>query len=208
MFSSESCTALMLDRQVAVEPVISENTTTTCMSTQTLRVRLHQVSESTLQQLCNNTSNTSLIENNGITPEWGCNTFSSDPIVTGRNEVVAKAIFLHLFVNFFTRGGGGIPQGTEADPPPRTRHTTPLDQAHHTHTRTRHTPPDQAQHPPRPGTPPRTRHTPPRTRHTPPPPGSRLRHTVYERPVRILLECILVFYENSIKSVIAALSKL
>ena len=27
----------------------------------------------------------------------------------------------------------------------------------------------------------------------PPPPGSRLQHTVYERPVRILLECILVF---------------
>ena len=26
----------------------------------------------------------------------------------------------------------------------------------------------------------------------PPPPGSRLRHTVYDRPVRILLECILV----------------
>ena len=26
----------------------------------------------------------------------------------------------------------------------------------------------------------------------PPPPGSRLRHTVNERPVRILLECILV----------------
>ena len=27
-----------------------------------------------------------------------------------------------------------------------------------------------------------------------PPPGSGLRHTVYDRPVRILLECILVFY--------------
>ena len=27
-----------------------------------------------------------------------------------------------------------------------------------------------------------------------PPPGSRLQHTVYERPVRILLECILVIY--------------
>ena len=32
--------------------------------------------------------------------------------------------------------------------------------------------------------------TPPRSRH--PPPGSRLQHTVNERPVRILLECILV----------------
>ena len=30
--------------------------------------------------------------------------------------------------------------------------------------------------------------------YTPPPPGSRLQHTVNERPVRILLECILVFF--------------
>ena len=33
---------------------------------------------------------------------------------------------------------------------------------------------------------------PPRIRHPPPPPRSRLWHTVNERPVRILLECILV----------------
>ena len=33
--------------------------------------------------------------------------------------------------------------------------------------------------------------TPPRTET---PPGSRLQHTVYEQPVRILLECILVWY--------------
>ena len=32
----------------------------------------------------------------------------------------------------------------------------------------------------------------PPCKETPPPPGSRLRHTVNERPVRILLECILV----------------
>ena len=68
------------------------------------------------------------------------------------------------------------PPGPGTPPPPRTRHTTPpLDQT-----------------PPRPGTPP------PQTRHTTTPPGpdtpprSRLRHMVYERPVRILLECILV----------------
>ena len=65
------------------------------------------------------------------------------------------------------------------------------------------TPRDQAD-PPRPGrTPPEqgdpldqgdssgTRQTPPGTRQTPPP-GRRLQHTVIERPVRILLECILV----------------
>ena len=33
---------------------------------------------------------------------------------------------------------------------------------------------------------------PPRTEEPPSPPESRLQHTVYERPVRILLECILV----------------
>ena len=69
-------------------------------------------------------------------------------IVTGRNEVVAKVIFLHLFVILFTGGGGGgIPEGTEADPP--------------------------GLYPPSEQTPPQTRHTPrantPRTR----PPGSR-----------------------------------
>ena len=55
--------------------------------------------------------------------------------------------------------------------------------------------------PPGPGRPPDGElpqmENPPGTRQTPqmekpPPPGSRLQHTVYERPVRILLECILV----------------
>ena len=96
--------------------------------------------------------------------------------------------------------------------PPQTRHTTPPDQAHHPPRpgtpppQTMHTPPlDQTHHPPtrhttpspRPGTPPDE--APPHDQAPPPPdqahplpPGSRLRHTVYERPVRILLECILV----------------
>ena len=68
--------------------------------------------------------------------------------------------------------------------------------------RTRYSPPaaDPAgpgRHPPGPGRPPGPGTSPPcpgpgrppRTRH---PPGSRLQHTVNERPVRILLECILV----------------
>ena len=53
-------------------------------------------------------------------------------------------------------------------------------------------PPDQA--PPRPGTP---LDQTPQTRHPPwdqPPLGSRCQHTVNERPVRILLECILVYF--------------
>ena len=211
-------------------------------------------------------------------------------IFTGRNEVLAKVIFLHLFVILFT--GGGVPDqvhppgtrytppGTRYTPPdqvhpPGTRYTPPRDQVHPplgpgtsppgpgTPPRTRYTPPDQVHpppgtrytppdqvHPPRPGTPPsrdqvhppRTRYppqtrytpqdqvhppgtrytppgpgippppgpgTPPGTRYTPPgtryppgpgtppsPPGCKLRNTVNDRPVRILLECILV---NEIK---------
>ena len=97
-------------------------------------------------------------------------------------------------------GPGGPPD--QADPP-RTRQTPP---------RPGRTPPGPSRHPlSGPGRPPGTRQTPrdqadpPGTRQTPPgpgrppldqadPPGSRLQHTVYyERPVRILLECILVF---------------
>ena len=69
-----------------------------------------------------------------------------------------------------TPPGPGRPPGNQAD--------TPQDQTH---------PPGTRQ------TPPLGPDRPPRTRQTPPPLGSRLQHTVYyERPVRILLECILV----------------
>ena len=92
-----------------------------------------------------------------------------------------------------------------ADTHPLSRH--PLEQApiptplgadtHHPGSRhpppgSRHPPPSR--HPPEQTTTPQTRHPPweqttPWTRH---PLGSRLQHTVYEWPVRILLECILV----------------
>ena len=122
-------------------------------------------------------------------------------VITGRNEVVAEVIFLHLFVILFTGGGGCLPRcmlGYHTPP----EQTCPREQ----------TPPSR--HPleqtcPREQTPPRSRHsqadtpgtdTPPGSRHPPeqklPPPRSRLRHTVNERPVRILLECILVFLCN------------
>ena len=91
------------------------------------------------------------------------------------------------------QGGGCLPQcmlgcqtpQDQADTTPRTRQT-PL---------TRQTPPQyQANTPLGPGRPPQTRQTPPPwTRQTPP--GSRLQHMVYERPVCILLECILVFID-------------
>ena len=93
-------------------------------------------------------------------------------------------------------GKGCLPRCMLGYPPPRSR--SPPDRAH-TH-------PPGSRHPPGADTPPQTRHppeqTPPRSRHpldqTPPnqahPPRSRLQHTVNERPVRILLECILVFF--------------
>ena len=42
-------------------------------STTSLRVRLHRTSESMLRQRCDDTSNSVLIENNGVPPDWGCN---------------------------------------------------------------------------------------------------------------------------------------
>ena len=93
-------------------------------------------------------------------------------IFTGRNEVVAKVMFLQVCV--CPQGGEGVCLSAcwDARPPqPGTPH--PLDQAD---------PPRPGRHPPP---------TPPDQAH--PPPGSRLQHTVYERPVRILLECILVW---------------
>ena len=61
------------------------------------------------------------------------------------------------------------------------------------------TPPGSGRHPPARRTPPGSGRPPLQWEHpprdqadTPPPPGRRLQHTVNERPVRILLECILV----------------
>ena len=90
---------------------------------------------------------------------------------------------------------GGSPENppNQADPP-GDQADTPPDQGE---------PPGPGRHPPweeppspppRPGrpAPPDQADTPPRTKENPPP-GKRLQHTVNERPVRILLECILVF---------------
>ena len=74
------------------------------------------------------------------------------------------------------QGGGCLPQCMlECQTPPGPGKTP----------QTRQTPPDQAD-------PPWTRQTPPDQADPPAPPGSTLQHAVYERPVRILLECILV----------------
>ena len=96
-------------------------------------------------------------------------------VLTGRNEVVAKVMFLHLSVILFTGGSASVHAGI---PPPSPEARTPLPRSTH---------PPGSTHPHLPGS---THPHPPGSTH--PPPGSRLRHTVNERPVRILLECILV----------------
>ena len=45
-----------------------------------VRTRLHQASETTFQQLCDDSINSVLIKINVVTPEWGCNTFSTGSI--------------------------------------------------------------------------------------------------------------------------------
>ena len=78
-----------------------------------------------------------------------------------------------------------------ADTPSRSRHAPEQTPPEQTPPRSRH---PRSRHPLE-QTPPRADTLPPRSRHTPPP-GSRLRHTIDERPVRILLECILVQLKN------------
>ena len=112
-------------------------------------------------------------------------------LITGRNEVVAKVMFLQVSVILSTGGVSGESPPDQADTPPGPRRT----------------PPDQGE-PPRPRrTPPGPRRTPPGPRRTPPdqgdPPGGRLQHTVNERPVRILLECNLV-HQLSLKTKISS----
>ena len=121
-------------------------------------------------------------------------------IITGCNEVVAKVMFLLMSVILFTGGRGYLPQcmlgyhtPLEQTPPEQ---TPPWEQ---THPLGADTPPWEQTHPPG-SRHPQSRHPPPpgadtpiQSRHTPleqTPPGSR--HPP-ERPVRILLECILVF---------------
>ena len=103
-----------------------------------------------------------------------------------------------------SKGGEGACWDARTPPPPPSgpgrppcdQADTPQDQADTPPDQADTTPQDQAGLPLGPGRPPRTRQTTP-TPHLPgpdrPPPGSSLQHTVYERPVRILLECILVF---------------
>ena len=89
-------------------------------------------------------------------------------------------IFTPVCHSFCSQGGGGLPQCILG--------------YHHHHPRSRHHQPPWTRHPPGADTTPRTRHPPDQT-----PPGSRLQHMVYQWPVCILLECILVIniFQNS-----------
>ena len=42
-----------------------------------------------LRQFCNDTSDSVLIKNNGVAPDWGCNPFSSDSIVFNENSIAS-----------------------------------------------------------------------------------------------------------------------
>ena len=105
-------------------------------------------------------------------------------LITGRNEVVAKVMFLLVSVILFT-GGVCLSACWDMTPweagPPRKQASPPQKQA---------SPPGEQ-------APPGSRHPPGKQTSpkagTPPP-----RHTVNERPVRILLECILVYCYFSI----------
>ena len=46
-------------------------------------------------------------------------------VITGRNEVVAEVIFLHLFVILFTGGGGGVSASVHAGIPHPPEQTCP-----------------------------------------------------------------------------------
>ena len=62
---------------------------------------MHRVSTSTLRQLCHDTSNSVLIEKNGVTPECGGNPFSINYTVFNENIIasVIVALTLTLSVN-------------------------------------------------------------------------------------------------------------
>ena len=95
-------------------------------------------------------------------------------------------IFTPVCHSFCSQGGRGSPSpGGFSLPPPRSRHPHWMENHPLPHMKN---PPRMENHPLPDGEPP------------PPPPGSRLRHTVYDRPVHILLECILVFHIKSLNT--------
>ena len=62
-----------------------------------------------LQQLCDDTSNNVLIENNGVIPEWGCNPFSRNLIVTACKQSLGQGNIFTPVSHSVGKGGGGFP---------------------------------------------------------------------------------------------------
>ena len=129
-------------------------------------------------------------------------------LVTGRNEVVAKVVFTRVCDSVHRGGSPGRPPLAGRTPPdlagpPLAGRTPPPGPGRET-PGTRQTPPRQVE-PPQDlaGRPPQDlAWRPPWDQaDPPPPPGRRLQHTVNERPVRILLECILVYLYISLYKV-------
>ena len=64
-----------------------ENVEVDAQCEQRLRIRLHQVPMSTMRQYCDDTSDTALIENNEVAPDWDCYSFWSDSIVFNESSI-------------------------------------------------------------------------------------------------------------------------
>ena len=94
--------------------------------------------------------------------------------------------YFYTCLSFCSQGGGSASVHAGIPHPPEQTHPSGADPPGADPPK--QTPPPPEQTPPWEQTPPRA--DPLQSRH---PPGSRLHHTIYERPVRILLECILVF---------------
>ena len=81
-------------------------------------------------------------------------------IITGRSEVVAKVMFLHVSVSLYTGGSQeNLPQDQADTPPPGPRRTPPR-QGEPPKTK-ENPPPGTKENPPGPGRTPQTRQTPP-----------------------------------------------
>ena len=114
---------------------------------------------------------------------------NTDLFLTAATKLGQGNIFTSVCLS--TGGEGCLPQcmlgcPPRADQAPPREQTPPRSRPPWEQTPPGADPPGSRTHPPGADTPPEQN----------PPPGSRLQYTVYERPVRILLECILVFYLN------------
>ena len=136
-----------------------------------------------------------------ITTSKTMNSFQRYCLLPAATKLWPRLCF-YTCVWFCSQGGSPgreNPPGANTPPPEQTppQQGEPLPPGTRQSPRTRQTRPPWSRHPrpPRSGRPPGAD---PPDQADPPPPGSRLKHTVNERPVRILLECILVVRGSSL----------